>query len=105
MIEQAEFDALVATYAKHGWVLRRVVLRDKINATVATDPDIEIGQSVIDAAWFSRPPHPGPIAWEIRYLGLTPYALVEHIDENSPDFEQTLHEVEVRLASGVTSKE
>ena len=98
--------AIIATYKKHGWLLRRVLLSRPARAEVS--PQVVEGAPVmpsdIDAAWFSRPPADGGVAWEIRYLGPTPYALVENIDENEPDFEERLRSVEARLAVAVAAK-
>lgn len=66
---------------------------------------VPIIDSEIDAAWFSRPPKPGGVAWELRYLGVTPFALVEQADEDSDDFEAMLASVERRLQSVVAAKE
>lgn len=104
MITPAEFEALVATYAQHGWLLRRLVLQDISTAPGGIPTEISVAKSVVDAAWFSRPSEPGPIAWEIRYLGGSQYALVEHLDENSADFDEKLHQTEQRLADAVRAK-
>ena len=100
MIAENEFKALVATYEKHGWQLRRVVLEDETTAPSG----VATGKSVVDAAWFSRPPQAGLIAWEIRYLGPTQLAFVEHLDENSAGFEKQLRQTEQRLADAVAIK-
>ena len=105
MTSPAEFEALIATYVQHGWLLRRVVLQDVSNAPGGLTEDVTLTKCVVDAAWFSRPPQTGPIAWEIRYLGASQYALVEHLDENSADFEQKLHQTEQRMADAVRAKE
>jgi hypothetical protein len=104
MISQPEFDALVATYETHGWVLRRVVMQGE-TGTIKTPADVKIEHGIVDAAWFSRPPSDGSIAWEIRYLGGTQYALVEHLDEDSPEFDDNLHQTEQRLADAVAAKQ
>lgn len=103
MISQDEFAALVATYETHGWVLRRVVMKDKDKVPGQLPPDVFVGDGVVDAAWFSRPQQAGLIAWEIRYLGPTQYALVEHLDENSADFQERMHQTEERLAAAVAA--
>ncbi|HEY2847115.1 MAG TPA: hypothetical protein VGI80_04805 [Pyrinomonadaceae bacterium] len=105
MIAPPEFETLVATYIQHGWLLRRVVLQNTADVAEGLTPDISVRQSIIDAAWFSRPPNAGPIAWEIRYLGPTQYALVEHLDEAATDFEEKLHQTEQRLADAVNAKQ
>src|SRR5947209_7419286 len=104
MISRDEFDALVATYEQYGWVLRRVVLQDISKAPADLPPEVAVGEGIVDAAWFSRPPKLGQNAWEIRYLGGTQYALVEHLDENSADLEEKLHQIEERLSGAVTAK-
>ena len=103
MISKSEFDALVATYEKHGWVLRRVLAKDNAAPALALPADVKFEQGMIDAAWFSRPRKIGPNAWEIRYLGGTQFALVVHLDENASDFEDELHQTEERLADTVVA--
>jgi hypothetical protein len=109
MIRPAVVRDIIELYTKHGWVLRRVLLSAGSRAAVGSEAaslfgDAAVIDSPFDAAWFSRPPADGPIAWEIRNLGDTPYALVEHLDESSPDFENSLAEVGERLVSAVSAK-
>jgi hypothetical protein len=66
--------------------------------------DIEVRHSAIDAAWFSRPPKTGETAWELRYLGDIPFALLEYVDEDSADFESKLAAVEARMADTIAKK-
>jgi hypothetical protein len=100
---------IISTYRKHGWVLRRILLRDpNLGTVLAASADIgglPILPSPINAAWFSRPPKDGPVAWEIRYLGNTPFALVETLEENDPDFEYVLSRTEARLGETIAVKE
>lgn len=105
MISAQEFHALVATYREHGWVLRQVVLAANSEALLKMPPEVAVRKGVVDAAWFSRPPKPGSLPWEIRHLGSTPYALVEHLDEDSDDFAQRLHQTEERLADTLNAKQ
>ena len=107
MIDTETLADIVATYKKHGWILRRVLLSTKTKANVDGSldlSDVRIVDSEIDTAWFSRPSKPGGVAWEIRYLGDTPFALVENIDENAADFEGRLRTVEARLFESITAK-
>lgn len=109
MIDETAFNEIVALYEKHGWVLRRVLhsedpgtrLSEEISARFA---DVPVKRSKIDAAWFSRPPAGGGVAWELRHLGPLPYALVENVDENSPDLEVLLAEVEARLLATIAAR-
>ena len=72
---------IVARYEKHGWRLRRVLLRAETRVEVG-DLENELGNvaildSPVDALWFSRPSHNNREAWELRLLAETPYALFE----------------------------
>ncbi|HTH51135.1 MAG TPA: hypothetical protein VL501_04335 [Pyrinomonadaceae bacterium] len=104
MIDTDELRDLIKTYERYGWQFRRLAAKDTRSANGYGSVGVPISVGVTDAAWFSRPPGDGPVAWEIRYLGGTQYALVEHLDENSPDFEDQLHQMEERLASAVAAK-
>ena len=104
MISDAQFDELVSTYRRYEWLLRRVVVSPHGAPPASLTPDVEIREGTVDAAWFSREPAEGEIAWEVRYLGPTQYALVEHLDEDAPDFEEKLRETEARLADAVAAK-
>lgn len=91
------------TYSKHGWILRRILVA-KGSSPPTTEGDVIVTDGPVDAAWFSRPPGEGPIAWEIRFLGEPPFALLESLDESDPEFESQLKAIEVRLASAVLPK-
>lgn len=107
MIDLETITGIITTYKKHGWILRRVLLSTKTKAEVADAlvlDDVRIVDSEIDAAWFSRPPGHGHVAWEIRYLGDPPFALLESIDENEPDLEDMLRDVERRLHESIAAK-
>ncbi len=99
MIGPDEIRDIISTYEKHGWVLRRLLVSPCLNAKfkAALAEQVAVVDSDIDAAWFSRPPKVGGVAWEIRYLGNPPFALLETADENAPDFESLLKRVEERL--------
>ena len=106
MISANEIGEIIAVYRKHGWILRRILLSAGLKRRVIDDlshliDGVQVIESDIDAAWFSRLPKPGGVAWEIRHLSETPYALVEKMDEDSIDFEATLRAVESRLRETV----
>jgi len=110
MIDSRGIGEIIATYHKYGWVLRRVLLTAARGKILGKDKDtlfgdVAITDSVIDAAWFSRPPQKGGVAWEIRYLGDIPYALLENADENDPEFENILQGVEERLRESIAAKQ
>jgi len=109
MIDPESVREIVKMYDKHGWVPRRFLFTSEMAA--ATDSlasplakGIPIHPSDIDAAWFSRPPKPGGVPWELRYLGEPPFALLENIDEDSGDFEDSLKAVERRLKDAIAGK-
>ena len=106
MIDPLTFRETIATYEKHGWQLRRVLLRTMSKSALADliPSDVPVVEHQLDAAWFSRPPADKPVAWELRFLGDSPFAFVEHINESSPDFEQALRAVEDRLNKAILSK-
>jgi len=102
MIDKTTVTEILETYKRYGWILRRVLVTEQLRMTLNEDPRTFFGGvpvivSDIDAAWFSRPPQDGSTAWEVRHLSSNPYALLEHIDERSADFEEKLGAVETRL--------
>ena len=102
MIDKTLVTEIIETYRRYGWILRRVLITDQLKTALGDDPRAIFGgvpviASDIDAAWFSRPPQDGSTAWEVRHLSSNPYALLEHIDESSADFEERLGAVETRL--------
>ena len=109
MADRPAIDEIIATYEKYGWVLRRIMLTAETARAfgptgVSTLGEVRSVDSSIDAALFSRPPKNGPVAWEIRYLGDDPYALLESLDEADSGFEEAINALETRLAKAVLSK-
>jgi hypothetical protein len=107
MIHTDKVAEIAAIYKKHGWILRRVLVSAKTRAGLKGTADLEgvkIIDSTIDAAWFSRPPKPEGTAWELRYLGDPPFALVETMDESLDDLEERLRGVEERLHDSIEAK-
>jgi hypothetical protein len=94
---------IAATYEKHGWKLRRLLLRSlagnenqQINESFPSTP---IGEAEIDAMWFARSSHAGREAWELRLVAEQPYALFEafEADETEEDREDARREMENRM--------
>jgi hypothetical protein len=94
---------IVATYRKHGWQLRRALLRpetrNELGATGDVLSDASIEESNIDALWFSRPSDKEREAWELRLLAENPYALFQTFDSNVTEDEREAirKEMEERL--------
>lgn len=97
----------LATYQKHGWQLRRVLLRPETSAVLqAAQQDsgssfgtAQVKEASIDALWFSRPSYEGREAWELRLLAESPFALFEtfEADETEAQREEMRFEMEARL--------
>ncbi|MFN0277308.1 MAG: hypothetical protein ACKVRN_01770 [Pyrinomonadaceae bacterium] len=110
MIDASAIAEIIATYNKYGWILRRVLLSDASNEKLGKHKETLFGEatisvSEIDAAWFSRPPDKNGVAWEIRYLGEPPYALLEKVNEGDAEFEKILRQTESRLNESLTQKQ
>ncbi len=100
---------IVSTYEKYDWTLRVFLLTAESMARFGAEiPELyvsaKIRDSMIDAAWFSRPSKHDREAWELRALREQPFALIEtfpnDMDEGSR--EEIRNEMETRLA-GSTS--
>lgn len=97
----------VGTYLKHGWELRRVLLRPETIAVLHAEPNYDslplsptqVKEASIDALWFSRPSHEQREAWELRLLAENPFALFESFeaDETEEQREEMRWEMEARL--------
>jgi hypothetical protein len=95
---------IISTYRKHGWTLRRVLLRQQTRAELSLQSetlfaDATIKDAEVDALWFARTSHGQREAWELRLINETPYALFEifEIDESEEDREDLRLEMEARL--------
>lgn len=104
MIKPGQIAEILALYKKHGWILRRVLLSEALRTSLADSAAqlfgaAEIRASEINAVWFSRQSKPDQIAWEIRLLSETPYALMEIFDADDDDEirDEALAEIEERL--------
>ena len=109
MTDPESIREIVRTYEKHGWMLRRFSFSPELTAKVSSVAQpladgIPVHDSDVDTAWFSRPPKPGGVAWELRYLGEPAFALLENIDEYNADFEDSLKAVEGRLTDAIAGK-
>ena len=92
---------IIATYQRHGWNLRRVLLRPAARAEINQQErellkDARFVDAEFDALWFARPSHQGREAWELRLLAAQPYALFETFepDETEEEREEARREME-----------
>lgn len=95
------FTELTAIYRKHGWQLRRALLRPETRVELQSQlsDDVLVKEATFDALWFSRPSHNNREAWELRLLAQTQYALFEtfEADETEEEREDVKLEMEARL--------
>src|SRR5712692_11267819 len=98
---------MVATYQRHGWQLRRVLLRPETRTALAAPDGVfesaSIHEAEIDALWFARPSHAGREAWELRLIAEQRYALFEafEADESEEDREEARIEMENKMRAQV----
>ena len=104
-----QFRETIATYRRHGWHIKRVLMRPQTRAEVPLSVDDELFEGVaveeedVDALWFARPSHGGREAWELRHVADTPYALFEtfEADEAEEDREDVRREMLARLCERI----
>ncbi|HSP62065.1 MAG TPA: hypothetical protein VLQ90_03690 [Pyrinomonadaceae bacterium] len=94
---------IIATYQRHGWQLRRVLLRPATRAALVVPEQVfgnaTIHDAEIDALWFARCAHAGREAWELRLIAELRYALFEafETEESEADREEVRREMENRM--------
>ena len=94
---------IVATYEKHGWGLRRVLVISAAESDAAeiaeAFPDPAKVPAEIDALWFARASQGGREAWELRLVVEQPYALFEafEADESEEEREEARREMEHKM--------
>ena len=98
---------LSATYRKHGWQLRSVLLRPETRVELQSllPGDVVVKDSECDALWFSRASHNDREAWELRLLAQTQYALFEtfEADETEEERADLRLEMEARMRDFIAS--
>ena len=95
---------IIATYRKHGWQLRRVLMTSETRTEAGKRADksfenVRIDDALIDALWFSRTSHENREAWELRPVAETAYALFElfEADKSEEQREEVRREMEARM--------
>ena len=97
------FKEILATYARHGWELKRVLIKPETRIDLKEEAKLFQGASLIeaefDALWFARPSHAGREAWELRLVAEQPYALFAAFesDETEEDREEARLEMEHQM--------
>jgi hypothetical protein len=100
---------IVGVYEKHGWQLRRLLLRPEVRAGLEAGTSVDgVTQETaeLDALWFSRPSHEQREAWELRLIAENPYALFETFEaaESEEEREDVRREMEARMREHLTKK-
>ena len=93
---------ILATYEKHGWRLRRVLLRSETRAGLSDESwarEASIETAELDALWFSRGSQQSREAWELRLISATQYALFETFEAEEPEAarDEVRREMEARM--------
>ena len=101
---------ILATYEKHGWRLRRVLLRPETRAGLRDESwtgDASVEAAQLDALWFSRGSQQNREAWELRLISATQYALFETFEADEPEEarEEVRREMEARMREKISSSE
>jgi hypothetical protein len=99
---------IIAAYERHGWKLRRVLLRRSSRERLdRTDvfADAVLVESDFDGLWFSRASHARREAWELRLISENAYALFEAFgpDETEEQREEVRREIEQRMREHTAS--
>ena len=106
------FNEIIATYQRHGWKLKRVLIKPATRNDLKEDAAKIFNEAVVieaefDALWFARPSTAGREAWELRLAAEQPYALFEafEADESEEDREEARLEMEHQMREQVNPSE
>jgi hypothetical protein len=98
------FREIIAAYQRHGWELRRVLLKPATRSGLGEQAaglfdEAKLIESEFDGLWFARPSHAGREAWELRLAAEQPYALFEafEADETEEEREEARIEMENKM--------
>ena len=97
------FQEILATYQRHGWELKRVLIKPETRNDLKDNEnlfgDAKVIEAEFDALWFARPSHAGREAWELRLAAEQPYALFAAFesDETEDDREEARLEMEHQM--------
>lgn len=90
MIDGQTIREIFSQYEKFGWRLEHVRLSNELKSSLAGRDEelfsrVTVAESDLDAAWFSRMNANGRVAWELRSLGHTSFALVDSAEPNASE--------------------
>ncbi len=103
---------IIATYQRHGWKLKRVLLKPATRKDLAEQDqglfnESSLSDAEFDALWFARPSHGSREVWELRLLAEHPYALFAAFesDETEEEREEARLEMEHQMREQVVRSE
>jgi hypothetical protein len=84
--------AILSQYERFGWQLHHLLMADDMRNSLGSAAGeffggMEILNSDLNAAWFSRPAENGRIAYELRALDATPFALLDSTSADADEIE------------------
>lgn len=105
------FKEIIATYQRHGWELRRILLKPTTRSDLGEQAaglfdEAKLIEAEIDALWFARPSQAGREAWELRLVAEQPYALFEafEADETEAERDEARLEMENKMREQVAQR-
>ena len=103
------FKEIIATYQRHGWELKRVLIKPATRADFEETSaelfnEAKLRDAEFDALWFARPSREGREAWELRLVTEQPYALFEAFEavETEEEREEARLEMENKMREFAT---
>ena len=104
-MNHGQITEILSLYRKHDWRLHRILLTGEAKKKLSAEienlfGETEIVTANIDAAWFTRDSGKNRVAWELRHLSETPFALFETFEKAADEAEiaEAKTEIETRLA-------
>jgi len=94
------FREIIAAYQRHGWELRRVLLKPTTRSDLREQAtglfnEAKLIEAEFDGLWFARPSHAGREAWELRLVTEQPYALFAAFEADETEAEREEARIEM----------
>ncbi len=112
MTQLERFRETIATYRRHGWQLRSVLMTSETHTAIDDETKTFVDAAAVrlaefDAVWFERPSGADRTASELRLISDAPYALFElfEADEAEEDREDVRREMEARLREQIGGRQ
>jgi hypothetical protein len=84
---------IIATYQRHGWELKRVLVKPATRKDLSEQDlgifnDASLSEAEFDAMWFARSSHESREVWELRLWAEHPYALFAAFESDETEAER-----------------